>query len=606
MSVQAYITAGANIIECLVPDEAMVDVARQIGIPQEDLFRVDIPAGMTRHVSASCLVKSTQLANLYATTTVTLTLSEATGTNIVLQNLYVRPPQPFLWRQPGGPVLVELVDERWYWQFSSAAQLGQALAPTYSSDGRWQTNFDVGGPDPIISYAALINEIDAVASSLSLVSPVGFTTRTPEYLRRLSDLYGSPNASLALVLDAIASANRQVIIQTGAGTRFIEINTLKTQYDTRMNAQKRAMAGGMNPVNGTAGGTDALVNNWNQAGYQTTAPRDANVIMPNRSVEGLTVYGNVDVNETPATQQNFAMKQVYAAQATPAWTRSPIGRGAGQLTEAAVVVNNNAGAPLTTTPGWNPAPLVAEVQANYASRYANTPFGRTVWAGWVPYYIDSTTTIGQLGTVSYRLAVVDGKWSPYTITELKIDDWRFGLQGTAETDPAQLVTAKGKAQAYRNLVGATIVDVPPPNTRVFPARVTAATQCTEGEGTIWRWFYEFQEVEPNPDDTACPTQYVSVTPYGRTGTKARNMAEAGNVFLGPGNAGNVVAPGVLQSHYTGVAVISALPISVGTIVEMVEHFPTIYTGLATAPYEPQYWFSMPNAVRIECAETPGE
>jgi hypothetical protein len=224
----------------------------------------------------------------------------------------------------------------------------------------------------------------------------------------------------------------------------------------------------------------------------------------------------------------------------------------------------------------------------------------------VNWYTNSTTTIGQIGKVSYRLAIVDGLPSPCTVSEVKEEDWRFGLQGVAETDPSELIVAKGKAQAYRNLVGATIIDVPPPNTRVFPARIIASTQCTEGEGTTWRWFYDFEEVEPNPDLTACPTQYVELDGYQRSSGNARNMCEAGNVYLGPGNAGNVVAPGVLQSDYAAVAVISALPISTGTIVEMVEHFPTIYTGLATAPYRPQYWFSMPNAVRIECAESPGE
>lgn len=603
--VQAFITAGANIIPVLLPDEKMGEVARQIGIPPEDLFRLDVPCGMTQHTSASLLVKHSDLANLYATTTVSLTINDGSGA-IVLTGLYVRPPQPFLWRQYGGPVMVELVDQRWYWQFSSGAVNTQALAPLWSSDGRWQLNFATGGPNPITSYADLLNIISTAATGINLTMPTGFTTRTPEYLRRISDLVGSPNASLALLIDAIAVANRQLVVATGAGNAFIEIDTLKTQYDTRMNAAKRALAGGMQPVNGAAGGTDVLVNNWNQDGFQATAPSSAAVIMPRRSVEGLTVYDTTAVNQTPATQQHFSMRGIFSNGAAATWTRSPANVGRAALSEGAVVVNDQVGATLTTSPGWSTTAFTTSVRADYASRYSNTPFGRTVWAGWVGWYTNSTTTIGQLGKVSYRLAVIDGTLSPCTVTEAREQDWRFGLQGVGETDPEQLVLAKGKAQAYRNLVGATIIDVPPPNTRVFPARIVAHSQCTEGEGTTWKWFYDFEEVEPNPDLEACPTQYVSVTPYGRTGTEARNMAEAGNEYYGPGNAANVIAPGVLQSHYGGIAVISALPISVGTIVEMVEHFPTIYTGLATAPYKPQFWFSMPNAVRVECAESPGE
>jgi hypothetical protein len=605
MSVEAFITAGANVIPVLLPDEKMGEVARQIGIAPEDLFRVDVPCGMTQHTSASVLVKHSDLANLYTPATVTLTLNDGSG-SFVLENLYVRPPQPFLWRQGGGPVMVELVDQRWYWQFSSAAVTLQALAPLWSSDGRWQLNFTTGGPNPITSYADLINIITTAATGINLTMPTGFTTRTPEYLRRIADFVGSSNGSLALLLDAIAVANRQLIVATSNGTTFIEIDTLKTQYDARMDAAARAIAGGMQPVNGAAGGTDVLVNNWNQDGFRARAPSSASVILPRRSVEGLTVYDTTAVNQTPITQQHFSMRGIFNNNGTPTWTRAPANIGRAALSEAAVVVNDNGSSTLTASPGWSPTALANSVRSDYASRYSNTPFGRTVWAGWMNWYTNSTTTIGQIGKVSYRLAIVDGLPSPCTVSEVKEEDWRFGLQGVAETDPSELIVAKGKAQAYRNLVGATIIDVPPPNTRVFPARIVASTQCTEGEGTTWRWFYDFEEVEPNPDLTACPTQYVELDGYQRASSTARNMCEAGNVYLGAGNAGNVVAPGVLQSDYAAVAVISALPICPGTIVEMVEHFPTIYTGLATAPYRPQYWFSMPNAVRIECAETPGE
>jgi hypothetical protein len=59
---------------------------------------------------------------------------------------------------------------------------------------------------------------------------------------------------------------------------------------------------------------------------------------------------------------------------------------------------------------------------------------------------------------------------------------------------------------------------------------------------------------------------------------------------------------VKQSDYTN-GTISALPISVGTIVQMVEQFPTAYTGCVDdPPYATQYWFAMPNAVKVECNE----
>lgn len=594
MTVQAYIVASGTDIPVLLPDEVMRDTARQIGIGEDELFRVDVPAGMTRHTRASVLVASTQLATLYGAATVSLVLADSSGNTVTLSNLYARPPQPFFWGQQGGAVLVELVDHRWYWRFSSAAKLNETIAPLWSSDGRWQVN-GTGATFPITTYAELLQQIDVAAVGDSLTSPTGFVTRSPEYLRRLADFVGSPNVSLALLIDAIAVANQQLIVSSGSAPVFIERNTLQAQYDTKMNSARTAMRGGGQPVNGTAGGTDALVNLWNQNGYQARAPRICSVVMPQRSVEGLTVYDNCTSGNTPANQQQFTEKSIYAAGNAPTWARQPNDMGAGYITDSAVVVKDSAGATLTTAPGWNPTPMSTVIRNDYASRYSNIPFGRTVWAGWQVYYSGPSTTIGQLGNVSYRLAVIDGEWSPFTITSADENDWIFGLAGTSETDPSSVVTGKGLAHAYRNCVGATIVDVAPPNTRIFPAKITASEQM---QG--WTWLYSWTEVEPNPS-LASSTPQVSIGTYARSGSiSARNMAENGNVYVGAGNAGNIIAPGVRQSDYAG-ADIEALPISVNTVVMMCEQFPTSNTA-GSPPFGPQYWFSMPNAVLVTCTE----
>jgi hypothetical protein len=177
MGVQAYITAGAATIPVLLPDAAMLDTARQIGIPEADLFCVDVPVGMTQHTRASFLIASTQIAALYAALNVSLTLEDSSGLSVVISNLYARPHQPFYWTQQGGAVLVELVDERWYWQFSSAAVLNLAIAPTWSSDGRWQVN-GATAPDPITTYTELLAEVTTAATADSLTSPTGFTSRS--------------------------------------------------------------------------------------------------------------------------------------------------------------------------------------------------------------------------------------------------------------------------------------------------------------------------------------------------------------------------------------------------------------------------------------------
>jgi len=589
MGVQAYITAGAVTIPVLLPDAVMLDTARQIGIPEADLFCVDVPVGMTQHTRASFLIASTQVAALYATLNVSLTLEDSSGLSVVISNLYARPHQPFYWTQQGGAVLVELVDERWYWQFSSAAVLNLAIAPTWSSDGRWQVN-GATAPDPITTYTELLAEVTTAATADSLTSPTGFTVQSPEYMRRLSDLFGSPNVSLALVLDAIAVANQQIIVSTGSATIFIARATLKQQYNARMNLYQVAMRGGMQPVSGTATSTNPLVALYNSTGFQARAPLTCSTIFPQRMVEGLTVYNNCNLANTPALDKNFTANQVYAAGDAAPFVRAPNDIGAGYITDASVVVNDHTGAVLTSTPGWNTTPLSTLIRADYASRYNNVPFGRTVWAGWIPWYSNATTTIGQLGNVSYRLAIIDGEWSPHTVTSADEADWRFGLQGTSWNEPRDVVTAKGNAQAYRNCVGATIIDVPPPMCRSFPARITNS----EYYGN-WRWAYSFVEVEPNPTVGATPS--VSIGNYARTAAGAivaRNMAE--NCNTDPSR----VAPGVLQAHYLN-ATIEALPICNDTIVHMVEQFPTSYE-IGSVPSIPQYWFSMPNAVKVTCTE----
>jgi hypothetical protein len=587
MSVSAYITAGATVIPTLLPTQEMRNTARQIGIPEEDLFRVDVPVGMTQHTRASVLVASTQIANLYASTTVSLTLEDSSGLSVVLSGLYARPQQPFFWRQSGGVVMVELVDERWYWKFSSAAILNTNLSPTWSSDGRWRV-------DSTRTYADLITDIGTVATGDNLTMPTDFTTQSPEYIRRLGDLCGSPNVSLALLLDAIASANQQIVVSTGSSTRFISRIGLKAQYNGAMNTYQTAMRGGMQPVNGAALSTDALVSLWNATGYQARAPQIASVVMPRRSVEGRTVFNNVTIANTPAADINFSQQAVDTQGATPTWVRAPNDIGSAYLTDASIVVNDATGAELTSSPGWNPANSRTKIRDDYVSRNSNIPFGRTVWAGWIPWYTSASVNIGQLGNVSYRMAEIDGELAPYTISEASEEDWRFGLQGTSEVNPSDLVTAKGNAQAYRNLVGATIIDVPPPMCRVFPAKITGSELYSN-----WRWLYTFEEVEPNPAASAGGTPSVAIGAYGRTGTiNARNMAENGNFNFGFGNVSNVIAPGVYQSDYTN-AKISANPICNDTIVMMVEQFPTSYTG-GSPPFGPQYWFSMPNAVVVTC------
>jgi hypothetical protein len=206
----------------------------------------------------------------------------------------------------------------------------------------------------------------------------------------------------------------------------------------------------------------------------------------------------------------------------------------------------------------------------------------------------------------YYLCRREGNLMPLTMTEAAEDEWLLGPDGLRPNHPSRVFVGQGMAQVRYHTSGVHTIGVAPPNCRVFPARITAATRIGVAGNDYWQWEYEFEEVEPNPIDPSPLTQ--DITEYARSSTltasvtvPARNLAETGNVYVSAGNSGNQIAPGVLQSAFTS-ATIEPLPISVGTTVMMCEHFVTVYFESVApfAPYQRQYWFVMPNAVNVVC------
>lgn len=610
MSVQAYITVGQVVIPALVPTDEMRDAARQLGIPEHELFCVDIPCGMSRHTRATMLIASTQMSN-FGAGAVSLTLEDSSGTVITLSNLYARPHQPLWWGEQGGVTLIELVDRRWWWKFSTSGQRDKLFTVCYSSDGRWQVNKE-NRTDPVIvgkisTFAELWAILATEAASINLVMPTqptwsfGGVPAEEAALRRLSDFIGSQTVSLAMLLDAIGVVIGSVITSTITGFAYTAISGLKGQYDSTMNSYRMAIRGGMQPTTGANLNTDVLVNQWQPYGYNSRAPKRASVVFPFHAVEGRTYYDNCTTKNVPENGIHFNVSALYTSINDAPLDRLTEDIGIGWLPEASVVSRSDVGEPLNTqipcSPGWelNDTAIIAQ----YGSRYNNVPFGRTMWAKWIP-----RAAIGQIGVVSYRLPVIGGKPSPCTITQCEENDWIFGASGASISDPERVIVGKGMAQAYRNCVGATIIDVAPPNLRMFAARILDSEVFPDNP---WRWKYSFEEVEPNPDPNSS-TLYVAVNAYGRRTAEdliATNLTEAGNQFIGIGNAGNVIAPGVAQVDVT-TGTISALPISDGTIVMMCEQFLTLACAYqneedtVNPPFPPKYWFAMPNAVLVEC------
>jgi hypothetical protein len=125
---------------------------------------------------------------------------------------------------------------------------------------------------------------------------------------------------------------------------------------------------------------------------------------------------------------------------------------------------------------------------------------------------------------------------------------------------------------------------------VFAARITGNVEICGG----WKWEYQFEEVEPAP--IPCP-MVVSIAPFDRTDMALNLMEETNDPVTG------FIAPGVAQANYPN-ATISPLPIATGSIVTMVEQFPAISDGTTANVPLPKYWFTIPNAVLVECE--PGE
>lgn len=268
------------------------------------------------------------------------------------------------------------------------------------------------------------------------------------------------------------------------------------------------------------------------------------------------------------------------------------------------------------------------VKENLWNRH-NALFNRTVFAGWLAYPYDgqfadrgglppSTMAATML---KYFIARWRGTIKPLTRTVCEWDDWILGPTGDLTNDPKEVLMSRGMVHARRVGVGMMSIEVPPPMTRVFPARIVSAVRVSDTGNDYWKWKYQWIEVEPEPIKTAATPYDNGLDGYERrsdttvvrkNGTTttydnyARNLSENGNVYLGAGNAGNVIQPGVLQSDYPD-STIECDPVREGTIVTMVEQSlqkgeeklsPS--QGYVYFESAPQFWFTVPNPFRVVC------
>lgn len=603
-----FTTSDGTVIPALVPEREILEIAGMVGLSETDLFSIEIPSGASREARIKVLVDQGKLTTLYGGTNATATFwwKEATNATPCSMAVWLLPPKP-VWMVAGGAgaAMVEAVDVRWWWRQTQINSLNQAAlaAPLFSSDGRWNT----GGITPNTTPLTFVNSIRSLLIGIAgtFTVPAGYNPNAA-LTSRFADHVFTPECSLAMALDFVLSATGWMLqydVQNGVYT-LVEVKDDSTDLSTWMASNKRAFGGGVEATSATPGGTDPLMTLWqSDANYQKNRmPQQVTVSFPYRSIEGKTKYDNTTDYATGDVE--FVTDREFGWQNTLATARARTNIGARVMKEprslvASLTTTLNAASPGTningtSMPSWDYSTYVTQVMALTVKR-CSVIVGQTAWAGWprLPNGCYRSTML------RYSVGVRGGELVPFALTVAEQDDWILGPSGLPTNDPTQITFSKGLAHARRLGSGAMQLDVAPPNTRVFPAVITASAVLS-CDGNPWQWSYTWQEVEPNPCNP-CPLS-VSIGSWARSGSAARNLAENGNTYLGAGNVGNVIAPGVRQSDYNN-ATISALPISTGTIVQMVEQFPTAYTGCGTdPPYDTQYWFSMPNAVKVVCDE----
>lgn len=598
-------TSDALFIPAMVPDGEIIDLAQTLGLRESDLFKIDFPSGATRPGRVIVLVKQADLPALYA--------SVADGTNpssefrwrenptstTYVAELWLLPPRPLYMISGGaGVAIVEAVDARWWWAQSQANLFSQTplSGGVQSSDGRW-TVVDSGSVTPLLLMTALQGAIAGAGLPGTFTIPASYNPPTP-LLSRVIDHLFTPECSLAMAIDLLAAATGWML-QWDAGTltyTLVEVGDDVASLDAWMKATERAYVGGLAPPAGNAVGSDELMTLWYGTNpmQRNAMPDSVNVSFPYRTVEGKTRYGNTT---TDTTTLMFASEREFGWEQPVTTTRPRADIGVRTLKEPRPLV-------ASATPGLTPATPATAILGTAAPSWDYVAYrsavgtllqtratvmpGRVGWMGWPEVPTGSYRCTMLRYTVARRM----GEIVPLTITDCDIHDWLLGPDGMMAADPKELVLSKGLTHARKMWSGATMIDAAPPNTRVFPAVITAYD--TGGAGcNIWQWTYSFTEVEPNPA-TPCPMS-VGIGSFARSGT-ARNLSEATN-----DPAAGYIAPGVSQASYPN-AIISAVPIAVGTLVHMVEQFPTAYVTGTPPPHAPQYWFVMPNAIEVECDE----
>ena len=603
--IQAYFqTSSSTIIPARVPESDVVELAAMMGLSERELFSIEIPSGASRHSRVRVLVAQDQIAALYASVSdgsnpsATFYWRETTTAALMSLDVWLLPPRPLYMVAGGaGVAIVEAVDARWWWQQTQANNLNDApqLGRLQSADGRWR----IAGPTT--APATIMGDLRTALNATGVPGTFNIGGYSPSAVLswRLTDHVFTPECSLAMAIDFVAAATGYVLQwnATSLAYELVAVGGDAAILNTWMAANKRAYVGGAEAPADTQAMTEPLATVWygNAAYQRNMLPNSVTVSYPYRTVEGKTRYNNTATDTTTlmfSSEKEFGWEHAV----TTGRARANIGKrvikeprplvasSTPGLTSATPATAING----TAAPSWNYVNLNTAVVGLLQTR-ASVMAGTTGWGGWAAVPLGSF----RCTMLRYTLSRRGGEMVPITITECDREDWLLGPDGSMTNDPKQIAFSKGLTHVRRLWSGATMTDTAPPNTRVFAATILNSTVIC-GEETTWKWQYEFEEVEPI--GTECPMT-AAITPFARQGV-ARNLMEDGNDPVA-----GFIMPGISQADYSN-ALIEAVPIANGCIVMMVEHFPAIGDGTTATVPTPQYWFTMPNAVRVVCTEGP--
>lgn len=598
-------------IPVLIPEGEILDIAQMAGFDTEDLFSIHIPIGASRESRVKALIAQDNLDRLYnskyqqydfGTCLFKWRSSEAFAEQSMV--VWLLPPKPiYMVPDSDGVALVEAVDCRYWWKRQQSTLLTDdpMHGVIRSSDGRWQIKGYADGAANLKAFfefavSRIGVEQNAISTSTTFFN---FSSLTPEAV--FNQIF-TPEMSLAMVLDIIlAQSGSWYAISYNAYTRKYEFAVLWSPFgvESDENQYPSAVAGGLEPFTGSSVG-NPLLSLWKgQPKYQINRmPDRISVMFPIRKVEGKTVYdnaGTLGAGELPfAYARDYGiLKQVplstgerpdYNNTKAELRVQMPV---AVQGNDTPYPFNSNAPSsnllPTSNARTVNYEEIADDVALSFRLR-ARMLFGRVAWAGWdhlSAYYYGATWR-------RYVIGRRNGEPVPLMITFGDEKDWLYGPDGLAPEEPRDIVIGKGLVHARRLGSGVVHIEAAPPNTRVFAARITAATRLGVSGNSYWKWTYSFEEMEPS-GASGTP---AAIGTLARTGT-ARNTVEEGNKFFAAGDPQNVIATGVKQSDYTN-AVIDALPIVEDTVVMMVEQFSTAIDNSR------QYWFAVPNAIKVVC------